>query len=120
MTKFQKTINILLMLTFVVTMLMPITGIAIHKMASALFLLLCIIHTVIYRKKLGVKKYLILAIVFFAFISGMMGMIWEQYPIVIQLHKAISIISVFFLAIHIFVYHKRYSRKQNTSFVKVQ
>lgn len=111
MTKFQKTINILLTITFIVTMLMPITGIGIHKMASVLFLLLCIIHTVIYRKKLGIKKYLILAIVFVSFFSGIMGMIWEQYPIIMQLHKMISIISVFFLAIHIFVYHKRYFKK---------
>lgn len=99
--------NRLLLITFVVTVFVPLTGVHLHKMASALFLLLTIIHTFIYRKTLGVKKYLLLAIVFVSFLSGLFGMIFEQYTVILIIHKVISITSVFFLAIHIFVYHKR-------------
>lgn len=103
----KKILNLLLLISFVVTIMVPITGIHIHKLASVLFLLLNIIHTIVYRKSLGAKKWGLLGIVVVAFLTGIFGMILYQYPIVLQLHKAISIVSVFFLAIHIFVYHKR-------------
>ena len=89
------------------TNLVPLTGIHLHKLASALFLLLCLIHTVVCRKKLNWKKYVILGVVVLAFASGLLGMIFEQYPLLLALHKVISIGSVFVLAVHIFVYHKR-------------
>lgn len=104
----KKVLNILLLISFIVTNMVPLTGIHIHKLASVIFLLLAIIHTLVYRKKLGWKRYLLLGICVLAFVSGIFGMILDQYPIVLQLHKAVSIVSVFFLAIHIFVYHKRF------------
>lgn len=103
----KKILNYLLLLSFVLTNLVPLTGIMIHKMAAAVFLLLCIVHTVIYRKKMGGKKFVILGIVLLAFLSGLFGMILDQYPIIMALHKVISIASVFVLAIHLFVYHRR-------------
>ena len=108
----KKLLNILLLITFIVTNMVPLTGVHVHKLASALFLILSVVHTIIYRKKLGVKKYLLLGIVIIAFMSGLFGMIFEQYAIILTLHKVISIASVFFLAIHIFVYHKRFDKEK--------
>ena len=87
--------------------MVPLTGIMVHKMASVFFLLLCLIHTFMYRKKMNGRLFLVLGIIVVAFLSGILGMIFEEIPMILALHKAISIVSVFFLAIHIFVYHKK-------------
>ena len=100
-------LNFLLLITFLLSIMVPLTGIHIHKLASLLFLLLCIVHTIIYRKRLGMKRYLLLLIILISFVSGIFGMILNQYPIVMQLHRGISIAVVFFLAIHIFVYRNK-------------
>lgn len=103
----KKALNLALLLSFIATVMVPLTGVHIHKLASVLFLLLSIIHTFVYRKKLGTKRYLLLAVVAVSFLTGLLGMILDQYPIILILHRAISIAAVFFLSIHIFVYHKR-------------
>lgn len=100
-------LNYLLFISFIVTNLVPITGIAIHKISSVVFLLLCVIHTVKYREKLQRKRVLLLAIVVLAFFSGLFGMIFDEIPLILALHKVVSIASVFVLAIHIFVFHRR-------------
>lgn len=105
--KKAKILNIALLVSFVLTILVPLTGIHIHKLASVIFLLLTIVHAVRYRKKLGAKKYLLLTAVLISFVTGLFGMILDQYPIILQLHKAVSIIVVFFAAVHIFIYHKK-------------
>ncbi|MBQ8627062.1 MAG: heme transporter CcmB [Agathobacter sp.] len=102
-----RILNLLLLISFVVTMMVPLTGIMVHKMASVFFLLLCLIHTFMYRKKMNGRLFLVLGIIVVAFLSGILGMIFEEIPMILALHKAISIVSVFFLAIHIFVYHKK-------------
>ena len=106
----KKALNLALFLSFLVTVMVPLTGIIVHKLASVLFLLLTIVHTVIYRKKLGAKRYLLLALVLISFATGLFGMILDQFPIILILHRCISIALVFFLAIHIFVFHKRLTR----------
>ena len=103
----KKFLNIALLISFVVTVLVPLTGVHIHKIASVIFLLLSIVHTVTYRKKLGVKRWLLLGLILISFASGLFGMILDQFPIVLILHRVISIALVFFLAIHIFVFHKK-------------
>ena len=103
----SKVLNILLLIAFVVTMMVPLTGLMVHKLASVFFLLLCVIHTIIYRKKMNWKRWAVLGIILVAFLSGIWGMIYEELPFVLAFHKAISIASVFILAIHIFVFHKR-------------
>ena len=103
----KKTLNIALLLSFLVTIMVPLTGVQIHKLASVLFLLLSIVHTILYRKKLGVKRLLLLALIVISFATGLFGIILDQYPIVLILHRCISIALVFFLAIHIFVFHKK-------------
>lgn len=105
-----KVLNIALLICFIVTALVPVTGVHIHKLASTLFLLLCVIHTITHRNQLGAKRFLLLGVIAIAFATGLFGMILDQYPIVLQMHKVISIVSVFFLAIHIFVYHKKLFR----------
>lgn len=103
----KKLLNIALMFSFVMTILVPLTGIHIHKMASVIFLLLSIVHTITYRKKLGVKRCLLLGSIVISFATALLGMILDQFPIILILHRCISIALVFFLAIHIFVFHKK-------------
>ena len=108
----KNILNIGLFLSFVVTIMVSLTGIPIHKMASVIFLLLSIVHTITYRKKLGAKRWILLAIIIISFVTGLFGMILDQFPIVLMLHRAISIAVVFFLAIHIFVFHKKFCREK--------
>lgn len=105
----KKLLNIALLVSFIVTILVPLTGIHMHKLASVIFLLLSIIHTIVYRKKLGAKRWLLLGLILISFASGLFGMILDQFPIVLILHRAISIALVFFLAIHIFVFYKKFT-----------
>ena len=104
----KKILNIALFISFVATIMVPLTGVHIHKLASTIFLLLSIIHTITYRQKLGVKRWLLLAMIFISFATGLFGMILDQFPIVMILHRAISIALVFFLAIHIFIFHRKF------------
>ena len=103
----KKLLNIALLISFIVTVMVPLTGIHVHKMASVLFLLLSIVHTIVYRKKLGMKRWLLLALIVISFATGLFGMILDQFPIVLILHRAFSIVIVFFMAIHIFIYHRK-------------
>jgi hypothetical protein len=103
----KKVLNIALLVSFAVTIMVPLTGVHIHKMASVIFLLLSIVHTIAYRKKLGVKRWLLLGLILVSFTTGLFGMILDQFPIVLILHRVISITLVFFLAIHIFLFHKK-------------
>ena len=105
----KKLLNLALLVSFVVTILVPLTGIHMHKLASVLFLLLSIVHTIAYRKKLGAKRWLLLGLVLISFASGLFSMIFDHIPIVLILHRVISIALVFFLAIHIFVFHKKFT-----------
>ena len=102
--RMKKFLNIAVLISFAVTVMVPLTGIHIHKLASVIFLLLSVVHTITYRKKLGAKRWLLLGLILLSFFSGLIGMILDQFPIVLILHRAISIAVVFFLAIHIFIY----------------
>ena len=103
----KKLLNISLLISFIVTIMVPLTGIHVHKMASVIFLLLSTIHTIVYRRKLGAKRWLLLGLIVVSFSTGLFGMILDQFPIILTLHRCISIAVVFFLAIHIFVYHRK-------------
>lgn len=106
----RKILNYLLLLTFICTIMVPLTGLIVHKLASALFLLLCVVHTIANRERLGGRSFLLLGLVAIAFVSGILGMILEELPLLLALHKGISIVVVFFMAIHIFVYHRKMRR----------
>ena len=107
----KKTLHYALLISFVITIMVPLTGVHIHKLASVIFLLLSIVHAVIYRKQLNAKRWLLLAMILLSFVTGLFGMILDQVPLVLAFHRVISIAVVFFLAIHIFVFHKKLSRK---------
>lgn len=110
----KKILNIALFISFVFTIMVPLTGVHIHKLASTLFLLLSLVHTITYRKMLGAKRWLLLAVIIISFVTGLFGMILDHIPMVLIFHRAISIGLVFFLAIHIFVFHKRFYRGKQT------
>lgn len=103
----KKALDIALFLSFIVTIMVPLTGIHVHKLASTLFLLLSMVHTIVYRKGMGAKRVLLIGAIVLSFASGVFGMILDQYPIILSLHKVVSIAVVFFLAIHIFVYQRK-------------
>lgn len=103
----KKVLNIALLVSFAAAIMVPLTGIHIHKMASVLFLLLSLVHSVVYRRKLEAKRWLLLGLVLLSFATGLFGVILNQHPIILILHKAISIAVVFFAAIHIFVYRRK-------------
>ena len=105
----KKTLNIALLLSFLVTIMVPLTDVHIHKLASVVFLLLSIIHTISYRKKLGTKRWLLLGLIVISFATGLFCMILDRGPIILVLHRCLSIALVLFLAIHIFVFHKKLS-----------
>ena len=106
----KKILNTALLITFILTIMVPLTGGHIHKMASTFFLFLSIVHTIAYRKKMGAKRWLLFATIIISFAFGLFGMILDHIPVVLILHRAISIGLVFFLAIHIFVFHKKFCR----------
>ena len=103
----KKLLNIALLISFIVTIMVPLTGVHVHKMASVIFLLLSIVHTIVYRRKLGARRWLLLALIVISFATGLLGMILDQFPIILILHRCISIAVVFFLAVHIFLFHKK-------------
>lgn len=47
----RRGLNYLLAISFVLTIMVPITGIIVHKLASILFLALALIHVFLYRKR---------------------------------------------------------------------
>ena len=102
----KKLLHFLLIASFLLTVLVPLTGIAVHKLASTVFLLLCFIHAIVCRKKLGPKTWGILALVVTAFLSGLFGMIFDEIPLIL-LHKVVSMGCIAALSIHIFLFRKR-------------
>ncbi len=103
----KKALNIALFLSFLLTILVSLTGVHIHKLASVLFLLLTIVHTVVYRRKLGLKRWLLLGLVLLSFVTGIVGMIFQEISLLMALHKVISMGIIFFLSIHIFIYRNK-------------
>lgn len=101
-----RILNYGLLISFALTNMVPLTGIHIHKMASTLFLLLTLVHTAVNHKKLTGKRLALLLAVGTAFFSGLFGMIFDRIPLILALHRAVSIGCVFFLAIHIFVFQR--------------
>ena len=102
-----KILNLLLLLTFILTLAAPLTGVVIHKLASTAFLLLCLLHTFRYRSALNRKRYALLGLIVLAFVSGIFGMIYEETAWILAGHKVLSIGVVFALAIHTYIFRKR-------------
>ena len=108
----KKVLNYSLAISFILTIMVPITGIIVHKLASTLFLVLALIHVFIYRKRLDRKrldlKYiLIIVLTIVSFVLGILGLVLVEYPIMLTLHRTVSIVLIILLAIHIYKFHRR-------------
>ena len=103
----RKILNYLLAISFIVTIMVPITGIIVHKLASTLFLVLALIHVFLYRKRLDYKYVLVIVLTIVSFVLGILGLVLVEYPIVLVFHRTISIVLVCLLAVHIYRFHRR-------------
>ena len=103
----RRVLNYLLAISFVVTIMVPITGIIVHKLASTLFLVLALIHVFLYRKRLDYKYVLVIVLTIVSFVLGILGVVLVEYPIVLVFHRTISIVLVCLLAVHIYRFHRR-------------
>lgn len=108
----KNALNISLFISFAVAIMPPVTGIHVHKLAASIFLLLGIVHMIIYRKKIGRKRRLLLILVFVSFFSGLFGMIFDQFLLLLNIHRISSIAMIFFLAIHVYMFRKNFNKNQ--------
>ena len=98
----RRVLNYLLAVSFIVTILVPITGIQIHTLASTLFLVFALIHMFVYRKRVDYQYILVIVLTIVSFVLGILGLVLVEYPIVLVLHRTVSIVLIFLLAIHIY------------------
>lgn len=103
----KRVLNYLLAISFILTIMVPITGVKVHKLCSTLFLVLTMIHFFTYRNRLNYMYYLIITLTIVSFVLGVLGLIMIEYPIILVLHRTISIVLVCLLAIHIYKFHRR-------------
>lgn len=103
----RRVLNYLLAISFILTIMVPITGIIVHKLASTLFLVLALIHVFLYRKSLDLKFIFIIVLTILSFVLGILGLILVEYPIMLILHRTVSIVLIILLAIHIYIFHRR-------------
>lgn len=99
----KRVLNYLLAISFVLTIMVPITGIIVHKLAATLFLILALIHVFLYRKRLDYKYILIIVLTVLSFVLGILGLIMVEHPIILILHRTVSIVLIILLAIHIYI-----------------
>lgn len=57
-------------------------------------------------EKCGPKKWGLLLMVILTFLSGLFGMVYEQIPEILLLHKLLSMACIVCLAIHLFVFQR--------------
>ena len=103
----RRVLNSLLAISFIVTILVPITGIIVHKLATTLFLMLALIHVFLYIKRLDLKYILIIVLTIVSFVLGILGLIMVEHPIILTFHRMVSIVLIILLAIHLYKFHKR-------------
>ena len=99
----KRILDYSLAISFILTIMVPITGIIVHKLASTLFLVLALIHVFIYRKRLDYKYILIIVLTIVSFVLGILGLVLVEYPIILTLHRIVSIVLIILLAIHIYI-----------------
>ena len=103
----KRILNGLLLISFVLTILVPLTGILIHKLSSTLFVILCFMHLLVYRQKMNLRRWLLLGLVLVSYITGCFALIGESNQAVLILHRLMSAGVIFCMGIHIFLYHKK-------------
>ena len=87
----RRVLNYLLAISFVLTIMAPITGIIVHKLASTLFLVLALIHVFLYRKRLDYKYILIVVLTILSFVLGILGLIMVEHPIILTFHRRLAV-----------------------------
>lgn len=92
----KKALNMALFLSFMITIMVPVTGIHVHKLAATAFLLLSCFHMMTCRKKMSGKRWLLFVVILVSFGSGVCGMVLDRCPIILKIHRGISIMLVFF------------------------
>ena len=90
----KRILNYLLAISFILTIMVPITGIIVHKLAATLFLILALIHAFIYRKRMDLKYILIIVLTILSFVLGKLGLIMVEHPIILILHRTVSIVLI--------------------------
>ena len=61
----------------------------------------------LYRKRLILKYILIIVLIILSFVLGILGLIMVEHPIILLLHRTVSIVLIILLAIHIYKFHRR-------------
>ena len=97
----KRVLNYSLAISFILTIMVPIMGIIVHKLVLAL------IHVFLYRKRLDYKYILIIGFTIVSFVLGILGLVLVEYPIMLTLHRTVSIVLIILLAIHIYKFHRR-------------
>lgn len=108
----KNILNELLLISFILTMLVPVTGIMVHKMASSIFLILCLIHILVERQKMNGKRWGLCALIVVNFVTGIFALIMDSVPGVLAFHKTTSMLTMCFLAIHIFIYRGKIKKEK--------
>lgn len=103
----KRILNYLLAISFILTIMVPITGIIVHKLAATLFLILALIHAFIYRKRMDLNYILIIVLTILSFVLGILGLIMVEHSIILTFHRTVSIVLIILLAIHIYKFHRR-------------
>ena len=103
----RRVLNYLLAISFVLTIMVPITGVKVHKLCSTLFLVLTMIHFFTYRNRLNYMYYPIITLTIVSFVLGILGLIMVEHPIILTFHRTVSIVLIILLAIHIYKFHRR-------------
>lgn len=99
----KKVWNYLLCMSLILTMLVFITEIWIHKLAATVFVVLCIYHCVKHKNRFNIKYILLFILVLICFVSGIVGMVSSPYLI---FHKVMALLLVCFLVVHVYMFHK--------------
>ena len=56
---------------------------------------------------LDLKYILIIVLTIVSFVLGILGLVLVEYPIMLTLHRTVSIVLIILLAIHIYIFHRR-------------
>ena len=59
------------------------------------------------EKRLDLKYILIIVLTILSFVLGILGLIMVEHPIILTLHRTVSIVLIILLAIHIYKFHRR-------------
>ena len=101
----KKLFYLALGLSFLLTCAVPLTGLLVHKLASVVFLLLCLGHVVACRRRMTPRRWGLLALTLGAFVSGAPAMM--QGGTMTAVHKLLSLALLAFFAIHAFIYWRK-------------